>query len=132
MQRRAAERNLHSGIIAKSEVYMDEQLDVSLLLAIEAESRIDTPRARTQLLRTIHKAPYLISFLHGHTQGSIGLIFSPDGKTLASLGSELVLWDAKTRQPLRPPVISYVDLSVALAVGEPALRSFRGGGKTVL
>ena len=84
---------------------------------------MSTPRARTQLLRTIHKAPYLISLLHGHTDGSIGLIFSPDGKTLASVGSERVLWDVRTRQPLGPPVISHAALSVAFSPDGAVLAS---------
>ena len=49
--------------------------------------------------------------LKGHTSWITSLVFSPDGKMLASgsPGNTIILWDVSTRQPIGQPLTSHID-----------------------
>ena len=71
------------------------ELDLALLLSVEANRVAKTVEARATLLDGLLRRPHLITFLTGHTDAVWSAAFSPDGKTLAS-GSDdktIMLWE---------------------------------------
>ncbi len=94
---------LARGLAAQARSRLDEQLDLALLLSLEAH-KIDPHNAETRgsLLAALQYQPRLVSSLHGHQAAVWSLAFSArsDGGTvLASggAGGQLVLWDADRR-----------------------------------
>src|SRR5262249_8547424 len=73
--------------------------------------------------------------LTGHTGFVRSVVFSPDGKTLAS-GSEddtLILWDVASRQPLGPPLTGHIATVTSVAFSPDGKTLASGSGdKTVL
>ncbi len=62
-----------------------DNLDLALLLSLEANRISDTPEVKGTLLTSLASSPYLTTFLHPGQTGAVrSVAFSPDGKTLAS------------------------------------------------
>jgi WD40 repeat protein len=92
-QRTARSRQL----AAQANKLPEEKLDLALLLSVEACHTEETIEARSALLAVLGKQPYLKSMLHGHPKYVIGIVFSPDGKTLISRGGgSIFLWDLQS------------------------------------
>jgi WD40 repeat protein len=75
---------------------LDTKIDLALLLSIEAYRIADTKEARGSLMIALqYNHPNLVTFLHGHTNDVNSIIFSPEGKILASGSSDgtVILWD---------------------------------------
>jgi len=89
---------------------LDENLDLALLLSLEAHRLADTYEARNSLFTALRRSPHVSSFLHGHPTGFVSSVaFSPDGKMLAS-GSwdhTIILWDTQSRRPLGQPLTGH-------------------------
>jgi WD40 repeat protein/tetratricopeptide (TPR) repeat protein len=78
--------------------HLDDQLDLALLLSVEASRVTDTVEARSALLTGLHYLPYLRTFLR-HTKDMNSVALSPDGKTVASAArSTIVLWDVTSHK----------------------------------
>jgi WD40 repeat protein len=79
--------------------------DVALLLASEAQQTEPSPSSRSSLLNALVDQPSLERQLHGLTNTTTALAFSPNNRLLAAAGKRLEVWDLHTGQPLahQPP-----------------------------
>jgi hypothetical protein len=99
-------------LAAQAHNLLDAQLDLALLLSVEAVAAYKTKptvEAWSALLTALQKSPQLSGYLHAHKKMVHSVAFSPDGQTLAS-GSEdqtIILWDVATRQPRGAPLIGH-------------------------
>jgi WD40 repeat protein/tRNA A-37 threonylcarbamoyl transferase component Bud32 len=100
-----------------AQALVEEDLDLSLLLARQAVAIDDSPQTRGYLLAALQSSPAAIGIMHGPTRGSFldivrTVAVNPDGKTVA-VGGEggLLLFDARTFEPIEgpPAVASFVE-----------------------
>jgi WD40 repeat protein len=92
--------------------YVDDQLDLALLLGIEANrSKEVQPELRRALLTALESNLELQSLVPGHTGGVRAVAFSPAAKILASgsFDSTIILWDERSGQMLLPPLRGHTD-----------------------
>jgi|FLYN01.1.fsa_nt_gi WD40 repeat protein/serine/threonine protein kinase len=94
-----------------------DQVDLSLLLSLEALNTFDTFEARSNLLRELQHRPRLAQFFHGHTDEARTAVYSPDGTLLASGSRDntIILWDVATGKPVFPPLRGHTDYVNSLA-----------------
>ncbi len=97
--------------LAATALNNQDQIDLSLLLSLEALKVSDTLEARHSLFTALEKSPYLVTFLRGHTAPVRTVAFSPDGLTLASAGRDgtILLWDVASQNTILPPLIGHTD-----------------------
>src|SRR5262249_53091609 len=112
-------------LAAEALSHMQDQLDLALLLSLEASRKANTLEARSSLLTGVEHAPHLRTFLHGHARGVTGVAFSPDGTTLVSSSHDgtILLWDIAAGQPLGQPLRGHTRSVTSVA--------FSRDGKTV-
>lgn len=81
-------------------------LDEALLIAIEADRRLDLSDARGSLLYTVSSQPELRRYLPQHGWGWGGLAYSPDGRLLATgtVDRSVLLLDAWSGEPVTAPL----------------------------
>ncbi len=123
-------------LAAQAGEYVDDQLDLALLLSAEAFQIADTVEARSGLLAALTASPYMKTYLRGHTNWVWSVAFSPDGKTLASGGADgtIILWDVATGQPSGPPLTGHSDWvrSIAFSPDGGTLASGSADGTLIL
>ena len=103
-------------LAAKALYYSDRQLDLALLLAVQAGHTRDSGEVRNALLSTIQKAPRLQAFLHVDPSGVSSLAFRADGLLAAGTGGgDVQLWDLHTRRSQKPPLARHVGRVSAVA-----------------
>lgn len=83
-----------------------DQLDLALILSLEALRKANTLEARSSLLTGVEHAPHLRTLLHGHTDGVTGVAFDSVGTTLISSSHDgtILLWDVDAGQPRGQPL----------------------------
>jgi WD40 repeat protein len=108
-------------LAATSLSVIDTQPDLALLLSVEANRIHESTEARSMLLIDMQYREYLSTFLHGHTAEVHKVVFSPDGKLLASASgtngtdNSVRLWDVASGQPVGQPLTGHRDSVTCLS-----------------
>ncbi|MGB3716569.1 MAG: BTAD domain-containing putative transcriptional regulator [Candidatus Promineifilaceae bacterium] len=110
-QRDQTQKTLAQSLASQAQLLIDDQLDLALLLAVEAFYLSDSLETRGNLLSAVSQDPNLRAYLHGHEDQVRSVVLSPDGRTFASGGDDNVirLWDLETGQPIGPPINGHTD-----------------------
>jgi WD40 repeat protein len=103
----------HQTVVAESrrlgaQALLQNDLDRSLLLAVEAMRLDDSVDTRSGLLTTLLRSPQALRVLRGDGNQLYRLTVSPDGRTLAAvdmggIGGGTYLWDTRTGRRLPSP-----------------------------
>jgi len=83
-QTRIATANFAGQIGTVSLTFADHACDTALLLAVEATRIADTKVSRGALLAALVKHPHLVTMFHGHSRIVQHVVFSGDGRSIAS------------------------------------------------
>jgi WD40 repeat protein/DNA-binding SARP family transcriptional activator len=88
-----------------AQALVEDDLDRSLLLAVQGVALDDSLQTRGNLLAALLKSPAAIGVLHGDGDRMLSLALSPDGRTLAFLDQDGTLRsvDTRTRRSVAPP-----------------------------
>lgn len=94
------------------------ELDLSLLLSVEALEIDDRHDNESVLLNALQQTPHLITFLRGHTGTVRSLALTADGKILASGSADntIVLWDVTAREPIGEPLTGHTGTVWSVAI----------------
>ena len=117
-----------------AQALVEEDLDLSLLLARQAVAIDDSPQTRGYLLSALLSRPAAIGIMHGDGAALRAIAISPDGRTLAvsAAGGKVLFFDAQTYaeigDPL-PPVGDADELSLAYS---PDGRTLALGGDNLV
>ena len=103
----ALSRQLATQAIARQ----NDQLDLGLLLSVEANRITQTVDARRSLRTGLVSNSRLKTYLHAHDDRVTSVAFSADGQTMASGSNDnsIVMWDMASSQPLGPPLTGHED-----------------------
>jgi len=127
--------SLSRQLAAQSQTNLITKLDLSLLLSIEATRISDTVEARESLFNGVNYIPGLLIFLRGHSGSVSDVVFSSDGKILASSSGDrtIILWDTTTWKMLGNPLSSHKD-SVESVAFSPDGKTLASGSldKTII
>ena len=94
-----------------------DQLDLSLLLSVEALRVLDTFEARSSLLSGLQAQPDLETFIPTEELAARAVAFSPDGRYLATAGrgATIVIWDVEKQQQVGAALVGHSDWINSLA-----------------
>jgi WD40 repeat protein len=89
-----------------AQALVEEDLDLSLLLARQAVAIDDSPQTRSYLLTALLRAPQVAGVMHGRTDILRSIAISPDGRTLAvgDYPGGLLFFDARTYEQIGEPL----------------------------
>ena len=110
------------------------RLDLALLLGLEAHHRASTSETRGSLLAALTLSANLQQFLQGHTDAVRALAYSPDGRRLASGGSDgtIVIWRPDIGQRMGEAISSQDGKTVySLAFRDSKLLASGGADGTI-
>ena len=111
----AAEANFSQLLAAQSINRSSVELDLSLLLAVEAYGQADTPLAREAILAALQNsvlATIQVERLLDERSSDYATAFSPDGTLIAAagFGPQPAIWDAASGEELlRLPIVSGIN-----------------------
>jgi WD40 repeat protein/tRNA A-37 threonylcarbamoyl transferase component Bud32 len=112
-----------------AQALVEEDLDLSLLLARQAVAIDDSPQTRGYLLATLRSRPAAIGIMHVRGDVLRGIAISPDAKTLAVLsgGRGILFFDARTWAQIGDPLPGTDSAEASLAYS-PDGRTLAVGG----
>jgi len=120
---------------AQAAYFWDKQLDLALLLSLEANRITDTIESAGDAVLGIEYDPRLARILHGHQDGVWSVAFSPDGRLFASGSRDdtIMLWDAATGEPAGPALAGHENDVQEIAFSpDGRLLASAGRDKTIL
>ena len=91
-----------------AQALVEEDLDLSLLLARQANELADTVQTRGSLFAALLKAPAAVGIMHGSGDAQLDEVtLSPDGTTLAvnDFFKKIHFFDARTYKPIGEPLL---------------------------
>ena len=93
--------------------YLDDRLDLALLLGVESSRLANCVDGRSALLSALQYRPHLAGMLSGHSDLVTSVAYSPDGRIVASSSWDhsVRLWDIRDRKPLAPVLKGMYGLS---------------------
>jgi WD40 repeat protein len=93
-------------LAAQSATLLGPQLDLALLISLEANNIDDSAETTSSILAALQSSPGLVRYLRGHPSLLQSAVFSPDGKHLITVGSEglVLVWDVESGELLQPLV----------------------------
>ncbi len=113
-----------------------KQLDLSMLLSVEALEIDDRSESESVLLNVLEQSTHPTTYLRGHAGSVRSVALSADGKILASGSADntIILWNAITHQPLGLPLTGHAGSvwSVALSPDGKILASGSGDNTVML
>jgi serine/threonine protein kinase/WD40 repeat protein len=122
---RAEARDAETAQLAQrlgAQALVEDDLDLSLLLAREAVAIDDSPQTRSYLLEDLLRSPKADGIMHGRTEFLRAIAVSRDGRTLAvgSVGDGLLFFDTRTyaRVDRASPVTGWVESLAYSADGD--------------
>jgi WD40 repeat protein/tRNA A-37 threonylcarbamoyl transferase component Bud32 len=104
---RSEARDAETGQFAQrlgAQALVEEDLDLSLLLARQAVAVEDSPQTRGYLLEALQRNPAAIGIMRGRGDVLRAIAISPDGKTLAVGGTGVLFFDARTYEQIGGPL----------------------------
>ena len=112
---------------------VEEDLDLSLLLARQAVGIDDSPLTRGYLLATLRRNPAAVGIMHGHGDVLRGIAITPDGKTLAVDAERggILFFDARTYAQIGDP-LPVRDSGLGSLAYSPDGRTLAVGGDQVV
>jgi WD40 repeat protein/DNA-binding SARP family transcriptional activator len=116
-----------------AQALVEEDLDLSLLLARQAVAIEDSPQTRGYLFETLQRSPEASAIMHGDGAALMTVAVSPDGATLAVGGESTTMhfYDLVTYEQIGEPLAVSRDLAASVAYS-PDGRSFAvGSGRSV-
>ena len=131
-------------LAAQAMNHMEDQLDLSLLLSIEAVQTANTLEARSSLLIGLTYRPRLDRILHGNPPPPqyrelypqmFRLALSPDGQIAAcgNANKSILLWDLETGQPIGEPLTGHPGEVMSLAFSpDGSVLASGGAQRTVI
>ena len=135
-ERNQAQRALSRQLAAQATALQDDQLDLSILLSVEASGIADTVDARRSLRSGLAANARLEGFLHGHTDRVTSVAYSADGRMIASGSNDntVLLWDVAGGMPQGSPLVGHSDnvLSVDLSPDDQVVASGGADRKIIL
>jgi WD40 repeat protein/transcriptional regulator with XRE-family HTH domain len=104
-------------LAAQSVALRDRNFGVSLLLGVEAFNIYDTVQTRGALMDNVYANPQLQVYLSAHSSFVTMVVFSPDGKLLASgsVDGTIILWNVESGQPVGEPLRKHTGVVSGLA-----------------
>ncbi|KQC35312.1 hypothetical protein UK82_27040 [Frankia sp. ACN1ag] len=123
----AAERTARAlELAASANETRGRNLDLSLLLSLEARRRAENPAVEASLLDGVAHAPGPVRYLRSDVGVDGALAYSPDGTVLATGASDgtVLLWDTASGRELRPRLTGHSTVISTLG--------FRGDGTEVV
>jgi WD40 repeat protein len=91
-----------------AQALVENDYDLSLLLARQAVAIADTPQTRGNLLADLLRAPKAVGIMHGGDDANFGgIALTPDGRTLAvaDFYNGIVFFDARTHERIGKPLL---------------------------